>query len=105
MNTGSFGASIGGSQSIKDALARRGMGGVGATDAVSPTAPGFDPSTQPASPVTAQAPGMAPPANTTPQGMPSMTPMGTPAGSDEAGLIVKALSERLKTLSQTTSLV
>jgi hypothetical protein len=107
-NTGSFGAAIGGGQSIKDAMARRGLGG-GATSAVSPSAPTFDPSTQPSALPTGQAPGMPSGGTTTPQAMAPtapqapMTPMGTAPTNDEPSLIVKALSERLKALSQLQS--
>lgn len=116
MNTGSFGSAIGGSQSIKDALARRNLGQGAATQQVSPTAPGFDPSTQAPQPPLGQAPQMPPTGTTAPQvaaPQAPLTPMGTPSGSGDDNLIIKALSEKLRSnakileaaLSQPTPLV
>ena len=111
-STGSFGGSIGGSESIKAALARRGLGQAGATSQVSPGAATFDPATQ-GQGIQGQAP-QTPPmggtvpsapmpqgAPTTPQAPAPMTPMGTPTtGGGESDLIIKALAERLKSNSK-----
>lgn len=89
-NLGSFGSSIGMTPALQEAIARRGNTG-GATNAVSQSAPGFNPNLQPSGPISSPSPGV--PA-TSPQSQ------GLPIGSGEAELIVKALSNRLSALSK-----
>lgn len=86
-NTGSFGSAIGMSPELQEAISRRGGSG---TSAVSQSAPGFNPATQPSQPMPA------------PQGSPSgslgKSPM--PTNSPESHIILKALDNRLKALSK-----
>ncbi len=88
--TGSFAGVLGNTPALQEAISRRGNTG-GATNAVSQSAPNFNPNAQPPSPVTAPAPGSPPFSGAV---------AGLPAGSSEATLILKALQERLRTLSK-----
>ena len=109
-NTGQFGAAIGGASPIEEAAARRGIS-LGATGSVSPAAAtaGNNPATMPTPapganmPVPGMGGGMAAPQGTAPQGQvtpPGGAPTGQPQGSQEAQIIVRALSDRLKSLGQ-----
>lgn len=92
---GSGGALLGqgAGDAISQAMATRGLGG-GATSQVSPSAPTYDPSTQPAQPI---APGQAPAAPQQPQQQPgSMNAMGQMTSPSDDTLIIKALTQQLK---------
>ena len=102
-NTGSFGAAAGGiSPELQAAIQSRGQGG--ATAAVTQGAPNFNPATQPPAPATGAVPGGAPMGG---QPMPpevqgqeiGPTAAGLPFDSGEAKLIIQALTNRLKALS------
>ena len=93
-NTGSFGAAIGGADPIQEAMARRGggAGGAGATAQSSMTQ----------TPIPAQVPQTNP---QMPQSSPSMgvntgVISGMPPKPAESELIIRALSDRLKTFSK-----
>src|SRR3990167_5086804 len=95
-NTGSFGAAIapGAGDPIQEALARRGAGGGGA--------PTTAQSSMTQTPIPAQVPQTNP---SMPQSSPSMgvnTPsvVGMPPKPAESELIIRALSDRLKTFSK-----
>lgn len=86
-----FGTSTGNSAELQAAMDRRAQGQAPATSVQSSSSAGFDPTIQPSAPV---------------QSSPSTPMAGVPIsptqtmGNDEAKIIVKALSERLKGLSQ-----
>jgi len=93
-NTGSFAGVLGNTPALQQAIARRGSTG-GATNAVSQSAPNFNPNGQPPAPVTAPSPiSTGQPAPST-GGNP-----GLPIDSGEATIILKSMSERLKSLSK-----
>jgi len=96
-NTGSFGAAIGGmTPELEAAVSRRGGGAAmqpPAMSQVSNTAPTFDP--------TAQGAPIPPMQGLMGQSTPQPTQsMGQPTGSDEAQIILNALSARLKSDSK-----
>lgn len=106
-NTGSFGAAAGGmSPELQAAILRRGNQG-GATAAVTQGAPGFNPSTQPASPPTGAPPmplgqqGTPPPPPPAP-GQPMPQDASLPFAGGDAIKVIDALSKFLKTFSQPT---
>ena len=94
MNTGSFGAAIGGSSALQEAMARRGMD-AGVLQQQSPASPGHTPMPQgiPGPTGMTQVAGATP----APQGGVAAGPM---PGSPEAEMILRAMSERLKHLSK-----
>lgn len=98
-STGSFGAASGGiTPELQAALQRRST--AGATGAVTQGAPGYDPTTQPATPPTAQAP-MPPQSaqqSVLPQTAPEQAAPTMPFDPAELKQIVGALTGRLKLL-------
>lgn len=93
-NNGSFAGVLGNTPALQNAINRRGSTG-GATNAVSQSSANFDPNAQPAAPVTAQSPASMPP-----QGGQSAGGGGLPMDSGESTIIIKALNERLRSLSK-----
>lgn len=86
---------LGGGDAIAQAIARRSTGDASATDQVSPAAPTFDPSTQPAQQLPGQAPA-APQQPAQPQQPGSMNAMGQMTSPSDDTLIIKALTQQLK---------
>jgi len=98
-NQASFGSGsplLGGTGALEEAMSRRGMTGGGALDQQSPASAGFDPSMAASPPPTAQAPGIP----STPSPLMGGPTGGAEANTPEAQLIIKALSQRLGSLSK-----
>lgn len=81
-----FGSAIGGGLAIQEALARRGMSG-GVTTQVSPSAPQFNPATQPST-------------LPTPTASPNTPQVPTMPNSGESKIIIQALKNRLDLLGK-----
>lgn len=98
-NTGSFGSAIGGADVIKQAMARRQMGGGGSPmDQQSPAAPNFNPTFLPSTPTAGNVNPMNAPV---PTGDPAQAQAGVPQPAMSPQdfnhqTIVKALTEELK---------